>query len=296
MTSPAAGWYDDPAPGSAPGAQRYWDGSGWTEQTRSAPADLTKHAPAAGSAPAQTAVGPVPAGYAPAGYPAAGYAPAGYAPAQRPEPPVPLTHTPDGMELASPGKRLGAYLIDALILTVLSLVLVFLFLFLVVGGGAVSGAFDTAGTGDDPPPGFILAVLGGYALLFAGSAVLSIWYYVIRVRQVGATPGKQMLGLRVRTFHADGQLTWGQVWGRYGLPALINGVVGVTFFVDVLWLLFDKHRQCLHDKAVGTVVVDTTAPRAPEQHPGVQLARAFPAQRGWVADGPNPQTPASYPR
>lgn len=281
MTSPAAGWYDDPAPGAAPGAQRFWDGAGWTEQTRTAPADLTKHAPSAGYAPAPTH---------------GGAAPAGYAPVAAPGPPVALTHTPDGMALASPGKRLGAYLIDALILGVASTLVLFLFLFLLIGGGAASGVFDTASSGDDPPPGFILAFLGGYALVSAILVVLSLWYYVIRVRQVGATPGKQLLGLRVRTFHTDGQLTWGQVWGRYGLPALINGVVGVTFFVDVLWLLWDKHRQTLHDKAVGTVVVDTSAPRAPEQHPGVQLARAFPAQRGWVADGPNPQTPASYPR
>jgi uncharacterized RDD family membrane protein YckC len=281
MTSPAAGWYDDPAPGAAPGAQRFWDGAGWTEQTRTAPADLTKHGPSTGYAPAQTHGGAVPAGYAPG---------------PAPGPPVALTHTPDGMALASPGKRLGAYLIDALILGVASTLVLFLFLFLLIGGGAASGVFDTASSGDDPPPGFVLAFLGGYALVAAILVVLSLWYYVIRVRQVGATPGKQMLGLRVRTFHTDGQLTWGQVWGRYGLPALINGVVGVTFFVDVLWLLWDKHRQTLHDKAVGTVVVDTSAPRAPEQHPGVQLARAFPAQRGWVADGPNPQTPASYPR
>ncbi len=284
MSSPAAGWYDDPAPGAAPGAQRFWDGGRWTEQTRSAPADLTKHA--------------APPAHAPAG-PAQPYGagvPAGYAPGPRPEPPVPHTHTPDGMELASPGKRLGAYAIDALILGVASTVVLFLFVFVLIGGGAASGVFDTASSSDEPPPGFVLAFFAGYALVAAILTVLSLWYYVIRVRQVGATPGKQLLGLRVRTFHTDGQLTWGQVWGRYGLPALVSYFLFFAFFVDVLWLLWDKHRQTLHDKAVGTVVVDTSAPRAPEQHPGVQLARAFPAQRGWVADGPNPQTPASYPR
>lgn len=285
MSTPAAGWYDDPAEGAAPGAQRYWDGNGWTAQTRSAGADLTKSA--------------APGGYAPSAAPqpyGAG-APVGYAPGAPAEPPVPLTHTPDGMALASPGKRLGAYVIDALIIMVLSTVLVLLFFALVLGGGAASGLFDSSSTSSDgPPAGFVVALLLGYALLFGASFLLSVWYYVIRVRQVGATPGKQMLGLRVRTFHTDGQLTWGQVWGRYGLPAIVNGFLGVTFFVDVLWLLWDKHRQTLHDKAVGTVVVDTSVPRAPAEHPGVQLARAFPAQRGWVADGPNPQTPAGYPR
>lgn len=285
MSSPAAGWYDDPAPGAAPGAQRYWDGGAWTEQTRSAGADLTKST--------------APTGYAPSAAPqpyGAG-APVGYAPGAPAEPPVPLTHTPDGMALASPGKRLGAYVVDYLILTVISLIVMTVFLFVIVGGGALSGVFDTTTSSNgEPPPGFFVLVVGGYALLLAVLTVVSLWYYILRVRQVGATPGKQLLGLRVRTFHTDGQLTWAQVWGRYGLPGIVHSFFFVTFFVDVLWLLFDKHRQTLHDKAVGTVVVDTSVPRAPAEHPGVQLARAFPAQRGWVADGPNPQTPATYPR
>lgn len=32
-----AGWYDDPTPGSDPGTKRWWDGTGWTEQTQAAP-------------------------------------------------------------------------------------------------------------------------------------------------------------------------------------------------------------------------------------------------------------------
>lgn len=283
MSTPAAGWYDDPAPGAAPGAQRFWDGSGWTEQTRYGPADLTKQA--------------TPSAYAPAGQaqPYGAGAPVGHAPGAPQVPPVAMTHTPDGMVLASPGKRLAAALVDGLILTVVSFVIVLVFVLVVFGGGAAAGVFDTSS--QEPPPGFVLLFLGGYALVFAAIVLISVWYYLIRVRQVGATPGKQMLGLRIRTFHTDGQLTWAQALGRWGLVSLVSQFTGgVAGIVDVLWLLWDKHRQCLHDKAVGTVVVDTTAPRAPEQHPGVQLARAFPAQRGWVADGPNPQTPAGYPR
>jgi len=271
--STTPGWYADPAPGSAPGSLRWWDGHRWTEQTQSPQVQLTKSTSTA------------PATYQ-GGYQGAVAAPV---------PPVPLTHTPDGAALASPGKRLGAALLDGLFVGIVTFALVIAFFLVVFGGGALSGAFDPI-TSDEPPPAFIALVLVGYLGIFVASALFGVWYYVLRVRKVGATFGKQVLGLRVRTFHIDGQLTWGQVWGRYGIPALVNGVVGVTFFVDSLWLLWDKHRQTLHDKVVGTVVVDTSAPRVPENHPAVQYARAFPASRGWVADGPNPQTPASYPR
>ncbi len=210
-------------------------------------------------------------------------------------PPPPVTHTPDGMALASAGRRLGAALLDGLFVTVVSLVAVMLFLALVFGGGALTGAFDPNAS-EDPPPAFVALAVVGYLLLLVASTLFGIWYYVLRVRSVGATLGKQVLGLRIRTFHIDGQLTWAQAWARYGIPALVNGLVGVTYVVDSLWLLWDPHRQTLHDKLVGTVVVDTGAPRLPPDHPAVQHARAVPAPRGWVCDGPNPLTPPTYPR
>lgn len=40
--SPAPGWYSDP---NAPGGQRYWDGSAWTEHTGEPPTRSTTKAP-----------------------------------------------------------------------------------------------------------------------------------------------------------------------------------------------------------------------------------------------------------
>jgi uncharacterized RDD family membrane protein YckC len=140
-------------------------------------------------------------------------------------------------------------------------------------------------------------VVLGVVLLVLVILAFQYWYFIHRVRQVGATFGKQVLGLRIRTYHTDGQLTWAQVWGRFGLLQLASGFTGgLVGILDALWLFWDKHRQTLHDKTVGTIVVDSSVPRVPEDHPAAQYARAFPAPRGWVADGPNPQTPATYPR
>ncbi len=217
----------------------------------------------------------------------------GYPPQQ---PAVPqMTHCPDGTPLATPWIRLGAYLLDGLFgfLVTLVVLLVFGLVFGLVAfavSNGVSGGSDSFGAA-----GGVIVLL--YMLGLGLSLAYWVWAFVLRVRTHGASPGKQVLGLRIRTFHADGQLTNGQVWGRVGLPALASTVsMGVSPIVDYVWLLWDRHVQCLHDKAVGTVVVNTRLPVAPPEHPGVQLARSFPAARGWVADGPVPPgtTTSSY--
>ncbi len=236
-------------------------------------------------------------GYYPAtqGYPAQGYV--------QQAPAVPkMTHCPDGAQLASPWVRLGAYLLDSLFAFLVATVIV-LVVGGVVGGGAlalfaVGSSTDGSFEGAAASAGFGLFILL-YMVAIALSLLYSVWAFGLRVRTHGASPGKQVLGLRIRTFHADGQLTNGQVWGRLGLPYLASMVTfGISPIIDYLWLLWDPHTQCLHDKAVGTVVVDTRVPLAPPEHPGVQLARAFPAARGWMADGPVPPgtTTPSYKR
>ena len=38
---------------------------------------------------------------------------------------------------------------------------------------------------------------------------------------------------------------------------LVSGVLfGIPIILDYLWAGWDKQRQCLHDKVVGTVAVD----------------------------------------
>ena len=293
MSTPA-GWYPDPAPDSADGSTRWWDGEAWTEHVQQVAA-----APRAGAAvdlQKQTSMGStqqIPATSStgtpyPAGAPAGG---TGGQPAtmQQPVAAPQMTHTPDGAWLASPWKRLGASVIDGLLMFVVVLVLELL-LFGIVGGGAILLARPGEYSSSAVPIGASVGLSLLMVLVLAGLLALQVWYFVIRVRKVGATFGKQWLGLRIRTFHTDGQLTYGQIWGRLFTPAVLSLLTcGVGQLLDVLWLLWDRHRQCLHDKAVGTVVVDTSIPRSAPDHPGVQLARVVPASRGWIADGPVPQ-------
>lgn len=288
-----AGWYPDPHPEARSGGLRWWDGDGWTDTTEAAVAGPGTEVPAA--AAAQAPVDLVKHSAEPAqtqGYPQQYHHPQQYQDPQQQFAVPQMTHCPDGVALASPWIRLGAYLLDS-VLAMVVLGTVSILLFLVLGGGALALLADGAGSGGavDGARGatgvLLLVVL--VLLVLALALGYTYWAFVHRVRTRGASPGKQLLGLRIRSFHADGQLTGGQVWGRVGLPYLASIVTaGLTSIVDVLWLLWDRHVQCLHDKAVGTVVVNTRTPPVPPQHPGVQLAQAFPASRGWVADGPVP--------
>jgi uncharacterized RDD family membrane protein YckC len=80
--------------------------------------------------------------------------------------------------------------------------------------------------------------------------VFSILYFAIFYSLVSYTPGKYLLGLRV--VRTDGfRLGFWRSVARgvcYYLSALL-------LFIGFIWIIFDKNRQGLHDKIVGTVVI-----------------------------------------
>lgn len=129
--------------------------------------------------------------------------------------------------------------------------------------------------------------LGAFALdyltiwLTAGVGWL-IWLAIVAPR--GQSPGKSLLGLHILTTEAE-QLSTGRVWLReFGWDAAIGLVsvalllllgavassVGELFLLwfwltflfwavsllDAAWLLWDRDRQTLHDKVLGTLVVE----------------------------------------
>ncbi len=88
-------------------------------------------------------------------------------------------------------------------------------------------------------------------------SVVSVVYYAVPTALWGQTFGKWLVGTKV--VGPDGQAPgWGRAWLR-AVVALVadllsNLIVGV---LDPLWLLWDRRRQTLHDKAAGTVVIVT---------------------------------------
>lgn len=233
MSEQPAGWYPDPY-AAIPGTERWWDGAQWLAQTREAQ-------------PAHGAPGVQPAWQRPA--------PQGAWQPQRAE-------GPDGVELASWGRRLGAYALDLIPFIVLSLVIV-----------GASGYFDAVSravaSGDEQlteameilAPGSQTAVTLTVVTLFA-----QLLYNVGLHATTGQTIGKRLVGIRLvradEPTRSPGLPAASLRWLiQLGAPQALQGVPVVGFLVglfglaDHLWPLWDQRNQALHDKAARTLVV-----------------------------------------
>jgi uncharacterized RDD family membrane protein YckC len=146
-----------------------------------------------------------------------------------------------GAQYASWGRRLVAYLLDALI--VFALIAVAL-----VVPIALAALFPEDGAGS------VIAV-ALVALAFAAAVIGPFVYHTVLTGNArGQTWGKRALGVRVVGDGDGGPIGYGRAFGRY----FITFVFGFFFFpmiVDYLWPLWDAKNQTIHDKLVGSVVV-----------------------------------------
>lgn len=258
MTQIPAGWYPDPDPAqTTAGTQRYWDGQQWTAHVQAptypSPQTPVPDAPTYPTYPSGSAGPPAYAQYPGTGYPDASTS---------------RLTTPDGQPLAGWWSRVGALLVDGLIVWLVAGLLASPWLSQVFSayGDLMSEAFAAAeGGGAMPDPNALLRQLA-FPLFVVSMIRLAVGfvYHVGFLRWKAATPGKLLLGLRVRRRDTPGPLPWGTVLLRwvgqfgYSLIALVPGVGGVFGFypvVDLLWPLWDGKKQALHDKVAGTNVV-----------------------------------------
>ncbi|MGH7987831.1 MAG: RDD family protein [Candidatus Binataceae bacterium] len=73
----------------------------------------------------------------------------------------------------------------------------------------------------------------------------------------GQTPGKQVLGMRVVRLNDGHAVGFGLSLVREVIAKPVIGVLSlVTFGIVNFWLLWDKDKQELWDKVVGTIVVN----------------------------------------
>jgi len=117
------------------------------------------------------------------------------------------------------GRRLVAYLIDAILIGVIY--------------GVVAAVFDTT--------------IGSLTSLVIGIAYFA--YFEGGPR--GQTIGKMALGIRVVDFNTGGPIGYGRGVVRY-LARILSAIV---CFLGYLWMLWDKEKQTWHDKIATTVVV-----------------------------------------
>ncbi len=148
-----------------------------------------------------------------------------------------------GLKLASRGSRLGAAIIDTLILAVVVSVP------LVIGAVLLNAA--EKGGQDDVPIG----ALAFFALAVFGALVLLVWN-AIWLTRYGQTIAKRMLKIRIVT-HPEGQHAG--FAKAFMLRAVVNAIIAqfvpLYGIVDACFI-FREDRRCLHDLIADTTVVE----------------------------------------
>jgi uncharacterized RDD family membrane protein YckC len=147
-------------------------------------------------------------------------------------------------QLASWGSRVGAALLDGLIVVVAIAVLVAL----IVGAAAVNNVL-----------GIVVGVILGLAI--AALYVAYGAYFMARSGpRNGQTPGKQAVGIRVVRDNGKPFDFGNGLLREFVVKILLFGWVGGFFFsipplLDVLWPLWDDQNRALHDMIVSTHVI-----------------------------------------
>ena len=153
------------------------------------------------------------------------------------------------VELASPGARLGARIIDIAIMVVAAIVI-----FFVIFAGAIGLNSDDSTVTDEEAA----AIVGGFVLAAAAFVIAGALYEVTMIALKGQTLGKMATSIRV--VRADNGLLpgWGKSIGRWIIPAVLGFVPFVGWILSLLVyisLTWDRTRQGWHDKAAATLVV-----------------------------------------
>jgi uncharacterized RDD family membrane protein YckC len=167
------------------------------------------------------------------------------------QPPPQAQFQPPG-QLAGWGARLGAYLLDALIIIVPALIVL-----AVLGAGVVA-------TGESDSEGGVAAFVGALILTIIVIAAISLLYAPLLMMRAGEhngqTWGKQALSIRAVRNN-------GQAWtfGSAALREVVlkNLAVGIAssiipiipWFLNFFWPLWDDENRALHDMAASSHVV-----------------------------------------
>jgi uncharacterized RDD family membrane protein YckC len=135
--------------------------------------------------------------------------------------------------------RLAAYSIDSFVVSLPMLVATGAWAFWLMEEGGVVSLEVT-------PSMFLLPIIGGVASLVF-SIVYPVYFWAVR----GATPGKQVLGLKVLTMDGVTPIGWRRAMLRV-MGYIINSMVaGIGF----LLIAVSEDKRGLHDRLADTCVV-----------------------------------------
>lgn len=140
---------------------------------------------------------------------------------QQPQPPYP-GGPPGGGTLAGWWLRVGATVVDGLVLII---------------------------------PNFILRAIGGSLGGGFLSLVLVASYTTILISRKGQTVGNMAVHTRVVDAQTGGPVSVGKALGRWAAEIVLVILFVIPWVLDILWPLWDRQNQTLHDKIAGTVVL-----------------------------------------
>jgi uncharacterized RDD family membrane protein YckC len=151
-------------------------------------------------------------------------------------------------DYATWGNRAIVYLIDSVLVGAVAMVLWF------VLGSAMAGMARSFG--DDAAGGVCCMAL----LLFpVASIAVGLYNRVYLIAQRGYSIGQGVV--KIKVVNANGQLlTQGSALIRLLVQAAL-GFVPLLPILDLLWPLWDERKQTLHDKAVGSYVINNPSGR-----------------------------------
>lgn len=147
--------------------------------------------------------------------------------------------------LASIGRRVGARLIDGVIVFAAFFVIAFPIAAATVDADEEAGFSATVG-------GTLVSNLVGLALVGP--------YETLFVARKGGTPGKLAMGIRVASIHTAGHPELPQALKRWALPGLagvvpfVGGLGALVIYLSATW---GAQRRGWHDRLADTVVVRT---------------------------------------
>jgi len=145
------------------------------------------------------------------------------------------------MRHASFGKRLGAYLIDSVIVGLIA----------GIPGGCLGGIAGGMVAEMDEEI-FVLVIVAVVLIAVVWSLIATTAYFAMMWSRTGQTLGKKWLGIKVITTEGVPPSFWRSV-GRALLGYMISNWILCLGF---LWMLWDDDSQCWHDKLFNTYVVE----------------------------------------
>lgn len=133
--------------------------------------------------------------------------------------------------LAHWGERLGAWLLDLLIIVAPMFLL-----------GFIDLAMSDDPANADPGPFFLVGIVYFFAMGF---------YQLYREGRTGQTTGKKVLRISLRRERDGNTLGFGMAFVR----KLAHALDSLACYLGWLWPLWDVKRQCFADKVCNTVVI-----------------------------------------